>query len=307
MRWALTILVLCLSLIHTAAAMGSNVSDPYDIISNAVAAGFNKILENQADNLYSSVGTNKTNASTLLPSMMYQKNDFLANPGVQKMKDFTAFWFFAFYIIFLLVGGIGVMREAADNGSFGNDNGSWRNQYIEIAIFAPLVWAFYLYGLQWLFSLEWVLTKSAYFETMDLIAYVPTDALDYFMFSIINVALIVALYIRYLVVGLVSAFFLLIIAAALFPPTRGFATMLFSYGAVMLFSRFIMCMILVGGTSIMSGFPDPLNTNLAIYLIIVFVAFIFTTACILYPILSPFVSPLRYLIVSRSLYGQGRR
>jgi len=41
-----------------------------------------------------------------------------------------------------------------------------------------------------------------------------------FSFSIINVALILALYIRYLVVGLVSAFFLLIAAAALFPPTR---------------------------------------------------------------------------------------
>ena len=139
---------------------------------------------------------------------------------------------------------------------------------------------------------------------MDLIAYTPTNALDYLMFSIVNVALILALYIRYLVVGLVSAFFLLIAAAALFPPTRGFAKMLFSYGAVMLFSRFIMCMILVGGTSIMSGLPSPINASLGIYFIIVLVAFIFTTACILYPILSPFISPLKYLVVSRSLYGR---
>jgi hypothetical protein len=306
MRYFLLILVLCLSLVNVAAAT-QDPQDPYQIIPNLIAKGFDKILENQADNLYSSVGTNETNVSTLLTGMVYQKNEFLVNPGVQKMKDFTAFWFFAFYIIFLLVGGIGVMREAADTSSLGNDNGSWRNQYIEIAIFAPLVWAFYLYGLQWLFSLEWVLTKSAYLETMDLIAYVPTDALDYLMFSIINVALILALYIRYLIVGLVSAFFLLVAAAALFPSTRGFATMLFSYGAVMLFSRFIMCMILVGGTSIMSGLPYPLNINSGIYLVIVLVAFIFTTVCILYPIISPFFSPLRYLIVSRSLYGQGRR
>ena len=306
MRYFLLILLLCLSLVNVAAA-DYKTPDPYQIIPDLIAKGFDKILENQADNLYSSVGTNGTNVSTLLTSMLYQKNEFLVNPGVQKMKDFTAFWFFAFYIIFLLVGGIGVMREAADNSSFGNDNGSWRNQYIEIAIFAPLVWAFYLYGLQWLFSLEWVLTKSAYLEAMDLIAYTPTNALDYLSFSIINVALIIALYIRYLIVGLVSAFFLLIAAAALFPPTRGFAKMLFSYGAVMLFSRFIMSMILVGGTSIMSGLPFPLNINLAIYLVIVLVAFIFTTVCILYPILSPFISPLRYLIVSRSLYGQGRR
>ncbi|KAB2945285.1 hypothetical protein [Candidatus Methanoperedens sp. BLZ2] len=302
------ILVLCLAMLHTAIVSVAIPSDPViQVIPDLIAKGFDKILENQADNLYSSVGTNSTNASTLLTSMMYQKNEFLVNPGVQKMKDFTAFWYFVFYIIFLLVGGIGVMREAAENSSFGNDNGSWRNQYIEIAIFAPLVWAFYLFGLQWLFSLEWVLTKSAYLQTMDLIAYVPTGALDYLSFSIINVALIIALYVRYLIVGLVSAFFLLIAAAALFPPTRRFAAMLFSYGAVMLFSRFIMCMILVGGTSIMSGLPYPINTSLGIYFIIVLVAFIFTTACILYPILAPFIGPLKYLIVSRSLYGQGRR
>ncbi len=306
MRYFLLILVLFLSLVHTATADSKNL-DPYRIIPDLIAEGFDKILENQADNLYSSVGTNGTNASTLLTSLMYQKNDFLANPGVQKMKDFTAFWFFIFYIIFLLVGGIGVMREAADSSSFASDHGSWRNQYIEIAIFAPLVWAFYLYGLQWFFSLEWVLTKSSYLESMDLIGYVPTDSLDYFMFSLINVALIVALYIRYLIVGLFSAFFLLITAAALFPPTRRFAGMIFSYGAVMLFSRFIMTLILVGGTSIMSGLPYSQNTNMANYFVIVLVAFIFTTLCILYPILSPFISPLKYMIVSRSLYGQGRR
>jgi len=172
MRRSLIILILCLNLAHTTSAAGLNGSTPTDIISNAVAAGFDKILENQADNLYSSVGTNGTNASTLLMDILYQKNDFLVNPGVQEMKDFTAFWFFVFYIIFLLVGGIRVMHEAADSSSFGNEEGSWRNQYIEIAIFAPLIWAFYLYGLQWLFSLEWILTRSAYLQTMDLIAYI---------------------------------------------------------------------------------------------------------------------------------------
>src|SRR3972149_2411454 len=186
MRRVLLILTLCLVIINTAIVSVAIPSDPIEqIIPDLIAKGFDKILENQADNLYSSVGTNGTNVSTLLTSMMYQKNDFLANPGVQKMKDFTAFWFFVFYIIFLLVGGIGVMQEAADS-SFGSDQGSWRNQYIEIAIFAPLIWAIYLYGLQWIFSLEWVLTSSAYLQTMVLIAYIPTDALDYFMFSLIN-------------------------------------------------------------------------------------------------------------------------
>jgi len=54
----------------------------------------------------------------------------------------------------------------------------------------------------------------------------------------------------------------------------------------------------------MSGLPYSQNSNLANYFVIVLVAFIFTTACILYPILSPFISPLKYMIVSRSLYGR---
>src|SRR4030067_1591507 len=102
MRYFLLILVLCLSLVNVAAAetKTQDPQDPYQIIPDLIAKGFDKILENQADNLYSSVGTNGTNVSTLLTSMLYQKNEFLVNPGVQKMKDFTAFWFFAFYIIF---------------------------------------------------------------------------------------------------------------------------------------------------------------------------------------------------------------
>src|SRR3972149_3375928 len=143
MRRGLIILTLCLVMLNTAIVSVAIPSEPLsEVIPDLIAKGFDKILENQADNLYSTVGTNETNVSTLLTSMLYQKNEFLVNPGVQKMKDFTAFWFFAFYIIFLLVGGIGVMREAADS-SFGSDQGSWRNQYIEIAIFAPLIWAFY--------------------------------------------------------------------------------------------------------------------------------------------------------------------
>jgi hypothetical protein len=292
-------------LVLSPAKADDTTSATSSFISDAIAAGFNKILENTADQLYSVAGTDRANASILLDAEMHQKNDFLSNPGVQKMKDFTAFWFFLFYIIFLLVGGIGVMREAAD-GPFGG-GGTWRNQYFEIAVFAPLIWAFYLYGLQWIFSLEWVLTSSAFLESVDLIGTVPITPIDYFMWSAINVALLIALYMRYLLVGLIAAFFLLIVAAALFPPTRRFAGMILSWGALMLFSRFIMALIIVGGTSIMSGLPRELSSNLGIYLIIVAVAFIFTTACILWPIISAFINPLKYMVVRRALYGDERR
>jgi hypothetical protein len=114
-------------------------------------------------------------------------------------------------------------------------------------------------------------------------------------------------YYRYLVVGIISAYFLLLAAAALFPWTRQFAMTLFSYGAVMLFSRFLMCLILLGGTGLMSGLPAPLNQSLLLYYVIALGALLAGIACILYPILASFSNQIKYLILGRYLFAPGRR
>jgi hypothetical protein len=297
MKQVLIILVLLMISAHIAAAESSDSLNPVEIMTNAVASGIEVFIKNQMDSLYSSLGTNETNANEYALFIMKQKNDFLQNEGVKKVKGFTAFWYFIIYVLFIFVGGIQVMREAADSSSFGNDNGSWRNQYIEIAVFAPLIWAFYLYGLQWLFSLEWVLTSSAYIETNDIIVYIPSNIVYYTIFAVVNVSLIMAMYIRYLIVGMVSAFFLLIVAATLLPFTRNAGIMLLSYGGVMLFSRFIMSLILTAGMSIMMPFSAAFPL---VYLVVVFVAFVFASTCIFYPILAPFMSPLRFMIIKKT-------
>jgi len=133
--------------------------DPNDLIPNLISKGFDRILESQADNMYDMIGVNNSNAQPAVSTLMAQKNEFLSNPMVQKQKNFTSFCISCFNIIFLLAGGIGVMKESASFDTMGNASGSWRNKYFEIAIIAPLVWHSYLYGLKWIFSLESILGK----------------------------------------------------------------------------------------------------------------------------------------------------
>ncbi len=302
MKRVLLFLALCLILAQPASADYHSI----DIFPDLISQGFDKILESQADNLYNMIGVNSSNVQPAVSTLMAEKNDFLSNPMIQKEKNFTAFWYFVFYIIFLLVGGIGVMSESASFGTMGNVFGSWRNKYFEVAIIAPLIWAFYLYGLQWIFSLESILAKSAFLESMNFVSYSPDNSTAYLLRALSFVSLMIIFYYRYLVVGIVSAYFLLFAAAALFPWTRQFAMMIFSYGAVMLFSRFLMCLILLGGTGLMSGLPYPLNQSLLLYYVITLGAMLAGVVCILYPIFSLFGNQIKYVIIGRYLFGSGR-
>lgn len=286
-------LFLALFLILAQPAAAFNLEE---LLPDLISKGFDRIIESQADYLYDMIGVNSSDIQPAVSNLMAQKNDFLLNPSIQKEKNFTAFWYFIFYLIFLLAGGIGVMKESANSSSMGNVSGSFRNKYFEIAIIAPLVWAFYLYGLEWVFSLEYVMAKSAFLESMNFVSYSPTNVLAYLMRAISSVSIMLIFYYRYLVVGIVSEYFLLFAAATFFPWTRSFARTVFTYGAVMLFSRLIICMVLLGGTGIMSGFPAPFNQSILVYNVITTMALFSGVICILYPLIAIFANPIKYRI-----------
>jgi hypothetical protein len=302
MKRVIFFLALCMILAQPASAEFSSK----DMIPDLISKGFDMILESQADNMYNMIGMNNSNAQPAVSILMAQKNDFLSNPMVQKQKNFTSFWYFVFYIIFLLAGGIGVMKESASFDTMGNVFGSWRNKYFEIAIMAPLIWAFYLYGLQWIFSLESILARSAFLESMNFVSYSPDNSLAYLLRALSFVGLMIIFYFRYLVVGIISGYFLLFAAAGFFPWTRSFAMMIFSYGAVMLFSRFLMCLILLGGTGLMSGLPEPLNQSLLLYFVITLGTLLVGLVCILYPVFSLFGNQIKYLVVGKFLFAKGK-
>ncbi len=223
--------------------------------------------------------------------------DFLHE--LNKYKNYTAFWYVLFYIIFLLIGGIGVLKEASEPvKNFGLENTSWKNTYITIALGAPLVWALYLYGLQWLFSLEFLMSKSAFIEVINFFPATSENALQYAMFAVMRVILFLFLYIRYLIIGIIAAYLLLIVAARLFSYTSGFAKLFINYGILMLFSRFIMVLILMGGFAFVKNLPAPLNYLPVGYLMVMILVTLFAICCLLYPIIYLlFKSPVKYLKV----------
>src|SRR5665811_483242 len=148
---AILIISLFLAFTGTASATDNN----YGIISalsDGFVQGFDKILVSVTNQFYDNMGLNTTESATVMTNFMIQPNDFLSNEFVQKEKSFTAAWYAIFYVIFLLVGGILLMREEAMPArGFGMGGPAWRNTYITIALIAPIVWAFYLYSFKWFF------------------------------------------------------------------------------------------------------------------------------------------------------------
>jgi hypothetical protein len=297
------ILIVSLFLVFTGTASADiNI---VSAISDGFVRGFDKILFSVTDQMYDSMGLNSTNSTTMITNFMIQPDAFLSNKFVQKEKSFTAFWFAIFYVIFLLVGGIILMKEEAMPArGFGMGGPAWRNTYIAIALIAPLVWAFYLYSFKWIFSLEYLLSKSAYFEIIDFIPPTSDNAIAYIVLGMMRIINILFFYIRYLVVGLIAGWFLFVLAARFIPITAIYGKLIINYGLLMLFSRFVVVLIFLGGFGIaqdLPGFQDAGQSvfsglQFAPYFIVLLLALLFELACVLYPIIFVFFhSPVKYI------------
>ncbi len=248
--------------------------------------------------MYQTMGLNTTESASVMANFLIQPYDFLNNEFVLKEKNFTAFWYAIFYVMFMLVGGIILMKEESmPSHGFGMGAPAWRNTYITIAIVAPLVWAFYLYSFKWFFSLEYLLSKSAFLEIMDFMPPTTENSIGYFTLGIMRIFNILFLYIRYMVVGLIAGWFLFVIAARFIPITASYGKLLINYGLLMLFSRFVVVLIFLGGFGIMQGITFlPQNMLFAPYFVVLLLALLFELACILYPIIFVvFHSPVKYV------------
>jgi hypothetical protein len=292
------ILIISLFLVFTGAASAADEIGIISALSDGVAQGFDKILISVTDQFYDTMGLNTTDSATVMTNFMIQPNDFLSNNFVQKEKSFTAAWYAIFYIMFLLVGGIILMKEEAMPArGFGMGGPAWRNTYITIALIAPLVWAFYLYSFKWIFSLEYLLSKSSFLEIMDFMPPTADNALGYAILGIMRIFNILFLYIRYLVVGLIAGWFLFIIAARFIPITATYGKLLINYGLIMLFSRFVVVLIFLGGFGLLQDMNFlPESALFAPYFIVLLLALLFETACIFYPLIYVFAhSPVKYV------------
>ncbi len=264
-------------------------SQSFDItgaISSGFVYGFNLILISIADQTLDNLGMDSTTATTEMVNLMVKPNDFLGNEFVQKEKNFTSFWYEVAYIMFIMIGGIFLMKESTSQPKgFGIKETSWRNTYFSTAISAPLIWAFYLYSLNWIYSLEYIISKGVFLELMDIIPPTPDNAVGYFVLELQSAAGILFGYHRYLIVGLVSAYFLFIVVLYYIPLTMAIGSFLIEYGLLMLFSRFIVVIIFLGGIGLFKStdiFPG--DNHFAVYFIVLLTALAFEIICVLYPL-----------------------
>lgn len=259
-----------------------------DTVSDGLVSGFNGILKSVTNQFFDMAGMNSTQTTVAFTNAMVAPNDFLSNPFIQAQKDFTAFWFAIFYLAFLLIGGILLFKEEASKGDgMGVEGSPWRNRYITTAVAAPMLWAFYLIGLKWLFSLEYLMAKSAF---LDLTEFMPLDngsnAISYFFLGIMIIINIIFFSIRYMIVGIVAGWFLLSVIAWFFPLTKTYGKLLLYYGALMLFSRFVVVLIIVGGFGLIKGVGVSIIPFS--YVLVLLLAVIFELLCLLYPIIYAF-------------------
>lgn len=284
--------------VNIASAAPTEPPQSFDIIgaiSSGFVDGFNMILNSITNQILDILGVSSTNAATEMVNLMVKPNDFLSNEFVQKEKNFTAFWYGVAYIMFIMIGGIFLMKESTSQPrGFGIKETSWRNTYFSTAISAPLIWAFYLYSLNWIYSLEYIISKGVFLELMDIIPPTPDNAVGYLIFNIQYATGILFSYHRYLIVGLVSAYFLFIVVLYYIPLTTRIGSFLIEYGLLMLFSRFIVVIIFLGGMGLFSSMNIPIAMNrLGVYFIVLLTALVFEIICVLYPLKLIFAVSLR--------------
>jgi len=269
-----------------------------DSITQGGVSAFNAVLVSITDQAFAAVGINSTSAQTALVNLMVQPNDFLDNEFVQQEKSFSAAWYVIVYLIFALVGGILLLKnEATHDNDMGIGGASWRTTYFTVLIVAPLIWAFYLMSLKWVFSLEYVLSKSAFLELMDFIPVNSDNALAYFFLGLMRLINVLFFFIRYMVVGIIAAWFLFVISALFFPITKSYGKLVINYGLLMLFSRFVVVLIFLGGFGISNDFAVlSVNMRTVPFFIVLCLAVLFEAACILYPLIYVLAhSPVKYI------------
>lgn len=257
---SILISILIVSLLIAPASAGLPDVDIAKILPDLIAKGFDSILMSIGNQMYSAIGaTNSTNATEIMSRSFITPNTFLENETLQKAKDFNAFWYGLFYLMFLVVGACVVMsQKAAPDSGFVQEE-SFGNKYLEIAIGGLLLFMFYLYGLDALFRFETALSWGITLEAMDMIIGIPTAPFLYLLLSIMFFIVNCFFILRYLVLMIIATYFLFLVALHKVPVIGSVVHVILLYGVTFLFIRPIIALVLLAGSGAVESIPnDPI-------------------------------------------------
>lgn len=249
MKKILFILVL-LCFAHPASAVSPSDFDLTTVLPELIASGGSKLIERIGDQMYGMAGINNTSqAQSAISDYMVAKNDFVRGEGVQKNKDFNAFWYLVVYVLFA---GYGAARLAAEKGKIAQGfaaHKSYGGTYLKFLVMGLLFFLFYLYGLQWLSNFEWLLAKGIVVQSVNIIPLTPQNGISYLIIAIANIVVWLFMILRYIIVYVVIMYLLWILCMTRIPVVGIIAYGILVYGAAMFFFRVFIAFIFMAGAS----------------------------------------------------------
>jgi hypothetical protein len=233
-----------------AAPAGASSSD-LDITAvfpTLITQGGNAFIENIGDQIYNMGGVkNATDAQHKIAVYMGDKNKFVETEGVQKQKNFNAFWFLVLYIMYA---GYGAARISGEKGSLTQGfvvqesytRTCLRNLLLGIAFFM-----FYLKGIDWLCTGEWLFSQGFVVNALNIMPNETQRGLVYLIIAIANCVVWAFMTFRDILCYMVIMYLLWLIAASKIPIVGVTAFMILLYGFVVFLSRIIIAFLFMSG------------------------------------------------------------
>jgi hypothetical protein len=219
--------------------------------------------------------TSPTNSSVnqLIFMMVAFPYDPFQDTWVLSTRNMTAFIFMFLALLYVFAGGAYVLLHTffpshAINldwlGGFSYQSFSFR-EYLKTLIYGVLILVGAYTIVYLILVLNQVLTSMVTLTVLDSIAPTADNAFLYLMMGFVYFTLSVFMAWRLLVIGLMTAFVLVVGGLYLFQPLRGIMTQVFYYFCVMVFMQFVLVSIASGGVMIIQNLPLAKNTYVFYY------------------------------------------
>jgi hypothetical protein len=288
------IIFILITLLSTTQTVGAAPAEPSltDTVPHLIALGFDEILKNLGDSAYSLAGANNSSELNLhMAQLLIQSNDqFLDNQFIQDQKNFNAFWFGVFYLLYVFIGAVLVWKHNSNpmpnmkNGFALYDEFLDSEKYAKTVVWGLIIFMFVYYGLDYVFKLEWLLSQGIALETFNILPPTADNAVAYLFGALTYLGLAAFFMFRYFVVGITSAFLLFMFGLYLFPYVRGIITEIFSYALLLLFSRFFLAAAMMAGMALIQALPFGLKYGLFPYLVLTLLVDILALVILLGPV-----------------------
>lgn len=217
-------------------------------LPSLIADGGSLCLELLGDQLYNmGMAGNASEAQGKIMVYMGDKNKFIERPGVQEQKDFNAFWFLVGYIVFL---GYGAARISGEKGNITRGfaiQESYTRTYLSTLALGLCCFMFYLNGIDWACTVEWLMAKGFVMNAMDIMPNDVQHGISYLIIAIANIGVWTFMQARDIICYMVFMYILWLIVMEKLPLVGYVIELILYYGISLFFSRIVIAFLFMAG------------------------------------------------------------